>query len=89
MYETRDRIRSVFLTIVLVIVGGVSFLVARTVRYGIGHGRLIGNDNGSSSPSRRTAIGTLMTISLTLAVFVPMWFVSYVAIALVGHALGQ
>ncbi len=78
-----------FLIVVLVIVGGVSVAVARTIQHGIGQRQSIGIDHGSSSPPMRTAISALTTTSLTAGVFVPLWFVAYVAIGLVRHALGQ
>jgi hypothetical protein len=78
-----------FLIVVLVIVGGVSFVVARTIQHGIRQRQPIGNGHGSSSPSKRTTIGALTMTSLTVAVFVPLLFVAYVAIGLVRHALGQ
>jgi hypothetical protein len=78
-----------FLIVVLVIVGGVSVVVARTIQQGIGHRQLIENNHGASSPSKRTAKAALMTASLTVAMFVPLLLVAYVAIGLVRHALGQ
>lgn len=77
------------LIVVLVIVGGVSFVVARTIQQGIGHGQLIGNATGASLRSKWTPRTALLTALLTVAMFVPLLFVAYVAIALVRHALGQ
>jgi hypothetical protein len=78
-----------FLIVALVIVGGVSFVVARTIQHGIGERQPIGNDHGSSSPSKRTAIGALTRTSLSVAVFVPLLFVAYVVIGFLRHVLGQ
>jgi hypothetical protein len=77
------------LIVVLVVVGGVSYGVARTIRHGVGQRQLVGSGHRSSWPSERTATGALKTASLTVAVFVPLLYVAYVAIALVRHALGQ
>jgi hypothetical protein len=41
-----------FLIVALVIVGGVTVVVARTIQLGIGNRQLIGNNHGSSSPSQ-------------------------------------
>ena len=78
-----------FLIVVVVIVGSVSFVVARTIQSGVGQRQLVGSERGSASPPRRTANGVLMTTCLTVAVFVPLLFVAYVTIGLVRHALGQ
>jgi hypothetical protein len=78
-----------FLIVVLVLVGGVSFVAACMLRHGSGQKQPIGNDPGFSLRSKWTAIGALTTTSLTVAVFIPLLFVAYVAIGLVRHALGQ
>jgi hypothetical protein len=78
-----------FLIVVLVPVGGVSVVVARTIQHGIRSRQLIGDGHGSAPPSRHTAPGALMTASLAVAVFVPLILVAYVGAAVVRHALGQ
>ena len=77
------------LIVVLAIVGGVSAVVARTIQQGITHGTLTRNNHGDSSPSKRTAKPALVMASLTVAIFVPLLLVAYVAIGLIGHALGH
>jgi len=78
-----------FLVVVLVIVGGVSLVVARTIRHEFEQSHLIGIGHGGSLPPRRMPVGALMTASLTSAVFVPLLFIAYMAIASVRHAIGQ
>ncbi len=77
------------LIVVLVIVGGMSFVVARRIQHGIGSRQLARNGHGPSSASTHRAAGALMTASLTAAAFVPLIFVAYVGAALVRHVLGQ
>jgi len=71
----------VLLALVLTVVGGVSFVVARTIRHGIGHRQLPGTERGPSLPTNRTAVGALITTSLTVVVSVPLLFVTYEALA--------
>jgi hypothetical protein len=76
------------LIVVLVIVGGVSAAIARTLQQTITHGTLIWDNHGALSPSKRAAKAALVLASVTVAIFVPLLFVAYVAIGLIGHALG-
>ena len=78
-----------FLVVVLAIVGGASFFAARTIQQGIGHRHLIGNAPGASLRSKWTPRTAPLTALLTVAMFVPLLFVTYEALALVEHALGQ
>jgi hypothetical protein len=77
------------LVVVLAIVGGLSLAAARTILQGFSHRTLIGNNHRVSSPSKRRAKPVLVMASLTVAIFVPLLLVAYVAIGLVLHALGQ
>jgi Fe2+ transport system protein B len=78
-----------FLIVGLVIVGCVSVVVSRTIQHGIDRRQLVENSYRSPSPSERSAKAGLMAALLTVAVFVPLLFVAYLAIALVRHVLGQ
>jgi ABC-type Fe3+ transport system permease subunit len=78
-----------FLIVVLLIVGSVSFVVVRTIQRGNGQRHLAGNEHGASLAPGRTAMGALMTTFLTVAVFVPLMVIVYGTIALVRIALGQ
>jgi hypothetical protein len=78
-----------FLIVVLVIVGCVSVVVARTIQHGIGRRQLVENSHRSPSPSKRSAKAGLMTALLTVTAFVPLLLVAYLAIALLRHVLGQ
>ena len=78
-----------FLVVVLLIVGSVSFVVVRTIQRRNGQRHLVGNMHSASMPLGRAAMGALMTTSLTVAVFVPLMVIAYVSIALVRLALGQ
>jgi hypothetical protein len=78
-----------FLILVLAIVGGVSVAVAHTIQHGTSRRQLAEMSHGTTSPSMRAAKFTLVTVSLTLAVFLPLLVVAYVAIGLVRRALGQ
>lgn len=77
------------LVVVLLIVGSVSVVVARTIVRGIGHRQLVESDLGASSPSHRTVTAAMTMASLTVGIFVPLFLVAYVAIGLMRHALGQ
>ena len=66
----------------------VSVFAARTIQYGIGQRHLIGNAPGVSSRSRRTPRTSLVGALLSVAVFVPLLFITYEALALVEHTLG-
>jgi hypothetical protein len=77
------------LVAVLAIVGGVSFLAARTIQQRIGHGHLIGNAPGHSLRPQWAPRTAVLTALLTVAVFVPLLVVTYYALALVEHVLGQ
>jgi hypothetical protein len=79
-----------FPVVVLMIVGGVSFFAARTIQQGIDHRHLIGNAPvGAPLRSKWTPRTALLTALLTVAMFVPLLFVTYEALALVEHGLGQ
>ena len=78
-----------FLVVVLAIVGGASFFAARTIQHAVDHGHLIGNVPGASLRSKWTPTTALLTALLTVAIFVPLLLVTYEALALVEHALGQ
>ena len=78
-----------FLIVVLAIVGTVSVVVASAIQQSIGHGQLVENNHGAVSPLKRTVKGALVIASLTVAIFVPLLFVAWVAIGLMRHALGQ
>jgi len=72
-----------FFILVVAIVGGVSAAAARAIR------RPAENKHGSSSPSNQTAKSTLTMAVITVAVFLPLFLGTYIAVGLVGHALGQ
>jgi hypothetical protein len=78
-----------FPIVVLVMVGCVSVVAARTTQRGIDRKQLVENSHRSALPSDRSAKPGLMTALQTVAVFVPLLFVSCLAIALVRHVLGQ
>lgn len=78
-----------FLVVVLAIVGGVSFFAARTIQHGIGHRHLVGNASGASLRAEWTPRTALVAALLTVAMFVPLLLVTYYALALVEHILGQ
>jgi hypothetical protein len=83
------RLSPMFLVVVLAIVAGGSFFVARTIQRGIVHRHLIGNAPGASLRSNWTPRTALLTALLTVALFVPGLFLMYEGVALVRHALGQ
>jgi hypothetical protein len=78
-----------FLVVVLTIVGSASFFAARTIQRAIGHRQLIANAPGASLRSKWTPTSALLKALLTVAIFVPLLFVTYEVLALVEHALGQ
>jgi hypothetical protein len=77
------------LVVVLAIVGGASFFAARTIEHAIGHRQFVANAPGASLRSKWTPTSILLTALLTMAIFVPLLFVTYEVLALVEHALGQ
>lgn len=78
-----------FLAVVLAIVGGGSYVAARTTLQHVGHRQLIGTTPGARVPSKRAPRTALLTAVLTVAIFVPLLFVTYEVLALAEHALGR
>ncbi len=77
-----------FLIVVLVMVGCVSVVVARTIQHGIDRRRPVEDGRRSPSASERSATAGVMTALLAVAAFVPLLVVAYLAIALVRHVVG-